>query len=126
VTTPRGFPALPQIASGSSDITAMDATPYPQPIARRRRRVRAELSGMWSCPSRTCVVFTPWRRRASCAVDLPVVVAAGAGVALEVPATTVVLALSDPADPRVELPDLTHIDTWAHAQVTATACPATR
>jgi hypothetical protein len=47
-----------------------------------------------------------------------VVIAEGKGVEIDVPRDgPVVLRLSDPADPRAELPDLTHIDAWAHAQV---------
>src|SRR5262249_27102739 len=48
-----------------------------------------------------------------------VVIAEGAGVSItprsDGPA---VLELSDPVDLRAELPDLAHIDAWAHAQVT--------
>jgi hypothetical protein len=47
------------------------------------------------------------------------VVAEADGVALAVRRDgPSVLALTDPFDPRAQLPDLTHADAWAHAQVT--------
>ncbi len=117
-------PAMPQIRLlGPGDITSMDASA----VIRTDPRAGAdafepnylamvELSQpdlpWWFTPvAADGAKLRPW----ICLV----VVAPGPGVALEVRRDgPSVLALSDPADPRVELPDLTHIDAWAHAQVT--------
>jgi hypothetical protein len=55
-----------------------------------------------------------------------IVVPDGPGAAIQVQASGIsVLRLDAPLDPRSELPDLTTIDLWAHAQVTGQALSGT-